>query len=117
MEVIWTSGAYGSGASPPHVQRPKLFCVGMEQTRCVDSEFEHRRSAINDGKEITMWSDRETCADYLGSTGYVDIHADVCLEKDIAPLTLGVFGSWGRCRLCVQRYCRRAPVVLDHHQG
>lgn len=42
-----------------------------------------------------MWSDRETTQDCLGFAAYVDSLATVCLEPDIAPLTLGVFGSWG----------------------
>ncbi len=42
-----------------------------------------------------MWSDRETTHDCLGFEAYVDSLATVCLEPEIAPLTLGVFGSWG----------------------
>lgn len=42
-----------------------------------------------------MWSDRETREDCLGFSSYVASLAEVCLEKDIAPLVLGVFGSWG----------------------
>ena len=42
-----------------------------------------------------MWSDRETTSDCLGFDAYVESLASVCLERDIAPLTLGVFGSWG----------------------
>ena len=42
-----------------------------------------------------MWSDRETRDDCLGFNSYVSSLADVCLEKDIAPLVLGIFGSWG----------------------
>ena len=42
-----------------------------------------------------MWSDRETTLDCLGFGAYVDSLATVCLEPEIAPLTLGVFGSWG----------------------
>ncbi len=42
-----------------------------------------------------MWSDRETERDCLGYQSYVAVLHDVCVLKDIAPLTLGVFGSWG----------------------
>ncbi len=42
-----------------------------------------------------MWSDRETEKDCLGYISYVNVLADVCLHKDLAPLTLGLFGSWG----------------------
>ena len=42
-----------------------------------------------------MWSDQETTRDCLGFETYVESLASVCLAQDIAPLTLGVFGSWG----------------------
>ena len=42
-----------------------------------------------------MWSDQETTRDCLGFETYVDSLTSVCLAQDIAPLTLGVFGSWG----------------------
>jgi hypothetical protein len=42
-----------------------------------------------------MWSDRETSQDCLGYKSYVDVLAHVCTHKDLAPLTLGVFGPWG----------------------
>lgn len=42
-----------------------------------------------------MWSDQETTLDCLGFETYVESLAGVCLDDDIAPLTLGVFGSWG----------------------
>lgn len=42
-----------------------------------------------------MWSDKETDRDCLGYQSYVTVLADVCTQEDIAPLTLGIFGSWG----------------------
>jgi len=42
-----------------------------------------------------MWSDKETERDCLGYSSYVAVLADICTHKDLAPLTLGVFGSWG----------------------
>ncbi len=42
-----------------------------------------------------MWSDRETDRDCLGYQSYVTVLADVCTHEDLAPLTLGIFGSWG----------------------
>ena len=45
-----------------------------------------------------MWSDQETTRDCLGFERYVESLASVCLAPDIAPLTLGVFGSWGAAR-------------------
>ncbi len=42
-----------------------------------------------------MWSDRETHQDCLGYSTYVTVLANVCTHKDLAPLTLGIFGPWG----------------------
>jgi len=42
-----------------------------------------------------MWSDRETQHDCLGFTSYVNVLADICTLTDLAPLTLGIFGTWG----------------------
>lgn len=42
-----------------------------------------------------MWSDKETLYDCLGYSSYVDVLADICIQQDLAPLTLGIFGAWG----------------------
>lgn len=42
-----------------------------------------------------MWSDREAEHDFLGYSSYVAMLAEVCTLKDLAPLTVGIFGSWG----------------------
>lgn len=42
-----------------------------------------------------MWSDKETIYDCLGYSSYVEVLADVCIQRDLAPLTLGIFGAWG----------------------
>jgi len=42
-----------------------------------------------------MWSDRETHQDCLGYSTYVKVLANICTHKDLAPLTLGIFGPWG----------------------
>jgi hypothetical protein len=40
-----------------------------------------------------MWSDRDTEDDCLGFSGYVSVQSEVCVEKRLAPLTLGIFDS------------------------
>lgn len=42
-----------------------------------------------------MWSDKETLHDCLGYSSYVDVLARVCTQRELAPLTLGIFGAWG----------------------
>jgi len=42
-----------------------------------------------------MWSDKETQLDLLGFDSYVEVLRELCLHPELAPLCLGVFGSWG----------------------
>lgn len=42
-----------------------------------------------------MWSDKETLYDCLGYSSYVDVLAQVCIQRELSPLTLGIFGAWG----------------------
>lgn len=53
-----------------------------------------------------MWSDRETSDDCLGFSSYVESLADVCLEAEIAPLTVGIFGSWGSGKTSLMQMLR-----------
>lgn len=59
-----------------------------------------------------MWSDRETLDDCLGFSSYVESLAEVCLERDIAPLTVGIFGSWGSGKTSLMHMLRRR---VDEH--
>lgn len=50
-----------------------------------------------------MWSDREAERDLLGYNAYVAVLAEVCITPDLAPLTLGIFGSWGSGKTSLMR--------------
>lgn len=60
-----------------------------------------------------MWSDRETEDDCLGFTQYVPSLAGVCLENGIAPLTMGIFGSWGSGKTSLMKMLQKAVAPTE----
>jgi hypothetical protein len=54
-----------------------------------------------------VWSDKETHLDCLGYTTYVEVLANICTHKDLAPLTLGIFGPWGSGKTSLMEMLRR----------
>lgn len=55
-----------------------------------------------------MWSDRETDIDFLGYSSYVEVLSNVALHPELAPLTLGIFGSWGSGKSSLMRMLRKS---------
>lgn len=53
-----------------------------------------------------MWSDHDTERDCLGYQSYVHVLAELCTHPDLAPLTLGIFGSWGSGKTSLMRMLR-----------
>jgi predicted KAP-like P-loop ATPase len=44
-----------------------------------------------------------TDQDFLGYSSYVNVLAETCTLKDLAPLTLGIFGPWGSGKTSLMR--------------
>lgn len=42
-----------------------------------------------------MWADTDTDLDFLNYSEVAELIADMIARKDLLPLSLGVFGSWG----------------------
>lgn len=63
-----------------------------------------------------MWSDRESLHDCLGFTRYVDSLVSVCITPDIAPLAMGVFGSWGSGKTTLMRMMEKS-LEFQKEQG
>jgi predicted KAP-like P-loop ATPase len=55
-----------------------------------------------------MWSDRETDIDFLGYSSYVEVLAQVAVHPQLAPLALGIFGSWGSGKSSLMRMLKKA---------
>lgn len=55
-----------------------------------------------------MWSDRETDVDFLGYTSYVEVLSRVAQHPELAPLTLGIFGSWGSGKSSLMRMLQKS---------
>jgi hypothetical protein len=54
-----------------------------------------------------MWSDRDTEDDSLGFESYVDVLSEICMQGELAPLTLGIFGLWGSGKTSLMRMLKR----------
>lgn len=42
-----------------------------------------------------MWPDKETEIDYLNFGYMVDMIVDIATNRDLSPLTIGLYGDWG----------------------
>lgn len=65
-------------------------------------------AASNFKSEIStdMWSDRESAKDFLNFTELADQIGALAMTKDMLPLSIGVFGTWGTGKSTVLRLVR-----------
>ncbi|GAI77077.1 unnamed protein product, partial [marine sediment metagenome] len=47
------------------------------------------------GKEIYMWSDKESDKDYLNFGEVSNLAVDILMAPDMLPVSIGIFGNWG----------------------
>ena len=67
-----------------------------------------------------MWSDRESSQDFLNFTELADQIATLAADRDMLPLSIGVFGTWGTGKSTVLRLVKAGmekaetpPLFID----
>jgi len=52
-------------------------------------------SDANRGDEKSVWPDNETDRDFLNFTGVADTVAEIIVQANGRPISIGVSGAWG----------------------
>jgi predicted KAP-like P-loop ATPase len=75
---------------------------------------------MDSGGKTNMWSDRESSQDFLNYTELADQIATLAANKEMLPLSIGVFGTWGTGKSTVLRLVRsrmeaaeQPPLFID----
>lgn len=64
-----------------------------------------------------MWADNETSLDLLGFRVHADLVKSVILNKDLLPITLGLFGDWGSGKTSIMEMLRSDFATEDGNSG
>lgn len=60
-----------------------------------------------------MWADNETSDDLLGFKIHADLIVDVINDKDVLPVTIGVFGDWGSGKSSILKIVEKELIGDD----
>lgn len=64
-----------------------------------------------------MWSDNETTEDYLGFKVHADLLLNVINDKNLLPITIGVFGDWGSGKSSILQIIKKSYEEKDDVTG
>ncbi|MCC2590316.1 P-loop NTPase fold protein [Chryseobacterium sp. MFBS3-17] len=62
-----------------------------------------------------MWADNETSNDLLGFKVHADLIVDVINDKDVLPVTIGVFGDWGSGKSSILKIVEKELIGDDKY--
>jgi hypothetical protein len=72
-------------------------------TICTAPNKGQRLAKVSEDRKSELMLLGNTDQDFLGYASYVSVLADTCTMKDLAPLTLGIFGAWGSGKTSLMR--------------
>lgn len=64
-----------------------------------------------------MWSDNETTQDLLGYQVHADLLKKIILDKNMLPITVGVFGNWGSGKSSLMLLLQKGISIWNKEHG